>query len=1370
MKTTKLKQLLLSVVFTISSIITTNAGVIDRGWCTIETPDNIKSGEYFTVTVVIKSDAVKPGMKLNCDFHWMKKDGWGGTLGYIPPQEIKKDVTKYTFRTKLNLKEEMDHVYPYIFYSNDGNFNNKLGYATGEKIMPILEKKAAPVSNGETTKVDYGWCTIEAKNSVEPGGESVVTITLTGNDIKPGTKLSCDLHWMKKDGWGGNLASNGSQTITAGQRIYVFKNKIKVQDAMDHFYPFVFLSNNGNFNNRTREAHGPKSYIDLSNPETAGQVKPNTVTFKKSWMKVTFSKPVVNVDEEYECIVTYYIDPSDNWGNGTSIRVSPYGPWIDNPDGVYNKKRQHVPYPGLWTQTKKAEVGKVAELRFPQKITKAYNFNALLYVCTFVGSDGKNWPWDTRVGGPGVIQSYDIFSIQSNEIGGATWGGGTPQIAVKQGDTNPATSLSLSLKATNVEGEVVWTGKKKISFTNTDEVMITLDGLTTPGVFLIEANDGKNVRETTIANLPNVRAAIGSGRSKFGVTDVSSKELSELAYNLGFSYCRHFIGWKGLEAIRGEYTLDNLDRTVKTNNDAGIQPWIMLIGPPNWVLTNPNHYGVGYEPFPFDHEAWRQTAAHLAKHYRGQIYGFEWLNEIVPGNKCDDPVRDYIDFCRIGTEEVRKHAPEMKTMSAGGLWPRNFLLDLLGAGLCNHIDILPIHYGTRNSIISAQNDLAARGIENVSVIDNETAAGLTVFNMPQLIAMTNSLNQCRHVMSNWPAELAAGCELIIYFGGRGDACGNWSYLLDNHTPRPVIASVATVIEKLGPARPIGTYADGGNGFIHVFENNGMGVITLQPATQNDTEIVVDCPGINPKTLKATDYQGRSVLPIKTTSNTATYKLTNGMAIIVEGVPLPIHAARTCLEIDAQDAATPQISAMVIIGQEAETSIKVKNPYTTSYSGTIEIAAVDSTKPLATKKFSLQAGETARITLPLPQNSDAAVVVLKTLGKAKASTKTKISIVSIDPSQLGNMVKNSHMNGTVGKSPDHWHGNGKVEVAPGFCLGTAMKLQGDNWQHAVQNIDIPVPGKKYLYTAWVKNMEYDAGSNLSINFNDGTPSKTYFMPHVFSAGRVTDGWRFMSKVTDTPPNTKNIGPTPVGRGKGKVYFDNIRVTQYNGTEYTSEALMLPAGKSIKIDGNLSDWELDKLEPIPLLCDNQIISEKGYNWSEDSLAGVGYLRWDDTALYFAVQVQDDKHVADQTGDDALKCDAIELALHPLDRLEGEDMRAFEWFISAASPGGGSGKHTIYRNSKHNGGLSSGQLAKDSSLYDIVVSRKGNTTIYEVKIPWAETGIPRHALGVSFGMSIGLYDCDRPNGPTGKMIWGGGIHPIWIPGAFGQITLTE
>ena len=1373
----KISQLLVATAIIFSTAVAARAAVVEHDWCTITNNESIKPGEQLVVKIKIKPEKVKPGMKINCDFHWMKKDGWGGVTGFTHNQTVKAGVTEYTFTSGFNYNESMDHIAPYLFYSKNGNFADKIGNAYGNKFRIAGNKPAAAAPapsksaefKGKTVKSEFDWCTIEAAESIEPGQPGIVKVTLKGDKVKPGMKLSCDFHWMKRDGWGGTVGWNPAQTVEAGKNTYVFKSDFKVNQTMDHFYGYVFYSKNGSFENRISNANGPKTKFDFSNPATSGITRPATATFKKSWMKISFSKNVVKVGEEYDCIVEYYIDPSDSWGNGTSLQVNPYGPWIDNPDGVYNKHRHHVPYPGLWTQTKKAEVGKVAKLSFPQKITKAFDFNATLYVCRFIDSDGKGWPWDSRAGGPGVIQTYDIFSIKSKELGGATFGGVSPKIAVRRGDTNPASSLSLKLKATNVEGEVIWNGSKRVTFGNENEVLITLDRLTTPGVYLIEAEDENgNVRESTIANLPDVRKAIGEGRSRFGVTDIYSRELSRIAYKLGFSYCRHFTGWKGLEDKRGVYTFEGLDRIVDNNNAEGILPWIMLIGPPNWVLTNPDHHGAGYEPFPFNREAWRETAATLAKHYKGRIFGFEWLNEIVPGHLCEDPVADYIDFCRIGTEEVRKHAPEMKTMSAGGLWPRNFLLDLLSAGLGNHIDMLPVHYGHRGSIITAKNDLAARGITNVSVIDNETAAGYTVFKMPQLVAMTNSLNQCRHVMANWPAELAAGCELIIYFGGRGDACGNWSYMLDINTPRPVMASVATVIEKLGPARPIGTYADGSKGYVHVFEKNGKGIVALQPAHREDTLMTLDCPGVNPATLAATDYQGRTVKPVKVTATAATYKLTNGMAIIVDGAPLNLHAARTALEIDGQDAGTPQVSAMVIAGREAETSIKINNPFTSEFKGEIAIADAATRKPIAGKKFTIKAGDSARISLPLPMNAEKAVVMVKGTN-LDVRTTTSIAIVSVDPKSLGNLVKNGSMEGTIGHKPHNWSGNGITVTPPGFGLGTALKLQGESWQHAVQNVDLPVPGKKYLYSAWVRNEHFDAGSNLSVT-DTNNKAYTLFMPAVFSAGQKTDGWRYMTKIVDTAANTKSISPTPVGRGKGRVFYDNIRVTQYNGTEFMSEALKLPAGKNIKIDGKLDDWNVNSIEPLPLLCDNQIIAEKGYKWTEDSLAGVGYLRWDDNNLYLAIQVKDDKHVADKTGDDTLKCDSIELALHPLNRLDGEDMRAFEWFISAASPGGGSGKHTIYRNPKHSGGLTAGQLAKDSSMYEIVVSRVGDTTTYEVKIPWAETGVPRQALGTRFGLSIGLYDCDTPNGPTGKMIWGGGIHPMWIPGSFGEITLIE
>lgn len=105
-----------------------------------------------------------------------------------------------------------------------------------------------------------------------------------------------------------------------------------------------------------------------------------------------------------------------------------------------------------------------------------------------------------------------------------------------------------------------------------------------------------------------------------------------------------------------------------------------------------------------------------------------------------------------------------------------------------------------------------------------------------------------------------------------------------------------------------------------------------------------------------------------------------------------------------------------------------------------------------------------------------------------------------------------------------------------------------------------------------------------------------------------------------------------------------------------------------------------------------------------------------------------------------DALRVALHPGNRAEGTDKRAFEWDISASAPGGGSGRHTLYRPPARNGGLPSGQLAKDSSVYELAVKREGDITAYELRIPWSETGGLTPAAGTRAGLSLQLFDADN------------------------------
>jgi hypothetical protein len=120
----------------------------------------------------------------------------------------------------------------------------------------------------------------------------------------------------------------------------------------------------------------------------------------------------------------------------------------------------------------------------------------------------------------------------------------------------------------------------------------------------------------------------------------------------------------------------------------------------------------------------------------------------------------------------------------------------------------------------------------------------------------------------------------------------------------------------------------------------------------------------------------------------------------------------------------------------------------------------------------------------------------------------------------------------------------------------------------------------------------------------------------------------------------------------------------------------------------------------------------------------------------------------------------------RLVGADNAAIEWYISAANPGSGSGKHTVYRPAAHAAGLASGQLAKDSSVYEISVRRNGKDTCYEFRIPWRDAGGVRPQAGTRLGLALRLTDADS-GAARGAAAWGRGLES-WAPSSFGSLVL--
>ena len=1040
--------------------------------------------------------------------------------------------------------------------------------------------------------------------------------------------------------------------------------------------------------------------------------------------------------------VHYYLDPSETWGPKQSLlSVCPLGPWIDNPDGVINKSRHHVSYGGgMFTQEKRIEAGEhTVEFRF--RLGTAYRYNACVFLCRFKCPDGKDWPWDYRGGSLSVVPQNDVFRIYPTARGGLFFYDETPNVtlvwsgSVAGGPRRGTAVVKDALNRTVCEREVDLNPARRVQ-------SLVFPDLGARGVFSLTVKapglgaDGADFEDFCyFGRIPRFERVEGRP-TPFGVTNVGDLDLSLLARDMGFSLVRHFTSWKGIEPMRGKWCLGGLDRAVANNAKAGLRPWIQLHGPPAWALPPELAKTGEFEPAPFSLEAWGEAIDTLAKRYRGRLHGFEFMNEIVPGSACSDPVHDYVEICRVGYETAKRNDTNLVCQLAGGLWPHSFRVDCLNAGIARYIDVLPVHYSTFEGVREALDDLAVRGAGRVRVADNETAKGFSVWNYPPDMAFEKSLVQCRHVMTRWPDELCAGAEFICYFGGGADACGNWSYMLDLSSPRPVAATLAVVQGRLAYARPVGKFFIGET-VCHLFERDGRATLFL--STPGKEGVKVSVPAKGPLTV--VDFQGNETV-------SRGEVVTGDMPVIAEGCDLDALRLHAALEVGAGGAPVAQ-PQHVADAASVKLPVTVRNAYAEVREFTVSAGRPKwGSAPEAKVRLGPGESKTLELVFETVRGGSAAGATRLgvTVATAGVPSVTKPCVLFVaDSASLGNLVANPSFDGDM----KPWRGDGRQADAPvpGDAANKALAIygKGKGYVHQTETVRLPVPGATYLYTAWARGEGMGGGSNLDEYGPGGRHLKNYMMLRVFAApGTGTRGWNYYARKFTFGPEAESLAMTPVATGKkgARMLYDNVQLSLYRGCDYVAFASSDAKGSS----------------PVPLLCENMVRAENGYEWSERNVAGVARFTWSKDSLVFEAAVEDDamdaRPAVGEDGEETLAGDSIALCVFPRigpdGRPENGQMR---WYISKASPGGGSGATTVFRPKKYSMGMKSGQLCKDSSVYAIAIGREGTLTKYRLTIPWAEIPGFAPAKGASLGCSIVLTDADGGEKRC-RVVWGGGL----------------
>lgn len=1068
---------------------------------------------------------------------------------------------------------------------------------------------------------------------------------------------------------------------------------------------------------------------------------------RHSWIAIDGPDEAPVEGQPFEVAVDYALAA----GPAATITLSGYGPWIDLPDGTYETKRHHITYPGLEA---KAEVqpGSGRQV-FRFTVPRLDGGSGVLWVAAFRDQGGKRWPWEMRET-TAIRPAAQPLQLTATVPNGLFTYDEPVAFAVSAAG-RAGTALTASWTLTGVDGAAAGSGEQRLDMpADGGPARLVIPWQRRGVAGLRVAVEGVGTASTTFARIPDVQAITRGQPTAFGLhhllgsgTAAEHDRRMRAARRLGLTTCRQFVSWKSIEPTRGAWRLDELDLALAKAAEHGIRPLLCLVDPPAWAMRE--RYAAHFEPFAFDEAGWSDAIATLSRRYQGRIAAWEWLNEIVPGPEAD-PIATYLRMCELGTAAAKAADPGVRTALAGGLWPRSFRQGLLAAGIARHIDILPIHYGGGGGIREAQDDLAAVGASRVEVWDNETAKGVSTWRMPRSEALQRQ-EQRAWAMTQWPDELQAGAQRILWFGGSGDPAGNWDMFWADGSPRPVAATLAMLAATLHGARPQGSFRVGSNGPFHLFAVDGRAVL-VAPAGSGEVRL-----RLGDGQLRIRDDQGEeSALPA----------MADGTALPLAALPRFVTGGDLAVLRGYTAPSLPVDALSLLAGDAGALGVLLSNRGDAPLTATIATSLPAGFAAAAPQTVTVAPGTSLRVALPVAVPAGGAAGehrLLATCSYADARlppVELPWSLAVVDPQRLGNQLANGGFEDGAGKP---WRIGKTAQVVPadGFAQGLGNSMlrmpASSGWQDAGQSLPV-VAGRPYLYSAWVRVADKQAGSN--INPAGGKP---LYMPDVFSATNTPD-WQFLSTVYTPAAGVAEVGFTPVAKGAGSACFDNLRVTPYEGSIYAATARQATAAP--QADGDLGEWAAG--EPIPLLGPGQtVVHDRAWKPGAANLRGVAKLAWDQRNLYLAAWVDDDILAAPETGERTVASDSLALALHPGNRVPGEDARAFVLYLSPAGPGGGSGTCTLYRPAARSGGLSSGQLAKDSSVFELAIRRVGNLTCYEARLPWSELGATGR-LGGKLGLSLQLNDNDG-SGRAASIAWGDGIEPAWSPQRFGVLTLA-
>jgi hypothetical protein len=220
--------------------------------------------------------------------------------------------------------------------------------------------------------------------------------------------------------------------------------------------------------------------------------------------------------------------------------------------------------------------------------------------------------------------------------------------------------------------------------------------------------------------------------------------------------------------------------------------------------------------------------------------------------------------------------------------------------------------------------------------------------------------------------------------------------------------------------------------------------------------------------------------------------------------------------------------------------------------------------------------------------------------------------------------------------------------------------------------------------------------------------------------------------------------------------------------TRVAELRPAGRASAaflatppvMDGVWDEWETTGYPA------RHVVYGRENHTGSDDLEGSFRIGWDNTYLYLAVKVIDDKYVQNATGIDIFKGDSIELLMDTdlLGDLNSTELNQDDYqLIISPGRGGTDGPKEAYLYYP---------TVKAGPRTDVVIASEGGDGLYrvEVAIPWSLFNITP-AAGQQYGFAVSVSDNDNPGANVQEsMVSNVQNRSLTNPTSWALLTLTR